>query len=353
MNDFLKLMEPFIHFEMDKSHLEEPEILEDLIGPIFALNGFLGENYSDIKVAYLDQKNMEDMLFGFLPFAISEQDVFADEVEVYEALLDFYQFLQERNLITRQEYLEMLGFYQERKANFLAITGDMLDDLLGDEFEDEKGTYPQLNPFNASNQPIKQTVTTPVKPSNKIIAFPGMRQALSQDNEAAASAKQAVQKNEILQFRVDIEGFKPPVWRRVLVPATFSLNQLNFIIQNLFEWDNSHLHMFIINGVNYESLEQLQNADYSGQAVPSDMMMLKEIFKEGDTATYVYDFEDDWSHKIKLEKIVSAEELSSNLVYPVAIKGKSDAPVENSAGTGELKPFDLAAINKRLEQFRS
>jgi hypothetical protein len=48
----------------------------------------------------------------------------------------------------------------------------------------------------------------------------------------------------IYQVKVGLRGAKPPIWRRLEVPADTSLADLHNIIQVAFGWENSHLHVF-------------------------------------------------------------------------------------------------------------
>jgi hypothetical protein len=48
------------------------------------------------------------------------------------------------------------------------------------------------------------------------------------------------------QLRITIEGTTPPVWRRVLVPGTITLDGVHHTIQRAFGWDDDHLHEFEI-----------------------------------------------------------------------------------------------------------
>lgn len=337
MNDFVKLIEPFIKFEIENSYFDDDELVEEVLAPILALADFLGENYSDVKKAYLDKENMGECLFGFIPFVLKENDSIADGIEVYSALIDFYQYLEAAKIIDRMEYFEMLAFYQENKAQFLAMVSqlmfgpDMDDDFSEGEFEDF---------LEAEQKEIIHELS-----NNKIIQFPG--------NKLHVTNTQATEDQELFQFRIDLAGFKPPIWRRLIVPSTTSVNELAKMIQASFEWQNSHLDMFVINKVQYQSLAQLQESDYAGKAIPSDMIMLKEVFDLGDTpASYIYDFGDYWEHKVKLEKVVNKNELSGNLSYPAVIKGKGDAPLEDSARQEQYASFDLGKINQRLKSFQ-
>ena len=46
------------------------------------------------------------------------------------------------------------------------------------------------------------------------------------------------------QLKISIEGITPLIWRTIVVPETFTINQLHHIIQISFSWTNSHLYMF-------------------------------------------------------------------------------------------------------------
>ena len=49
---------------------------------------------------------------------------------------------------------------------------------------------------------------------------------------------------EILQIKVTLLGAKPPVWRRLLVPAGATFEQLHYILQTAMGWQNCHMHEF-------------------------------------------------------------------------------------------------------------
>ncbi len=51
---------------------------------------------------------------------------------------------------------------------------------------------------------------------------------------------------EIYQIKVTLLGTTPPIWRRLLVPADMTLEQLHSVLQEAMGWDDSHLHDFRI-----------------------------------------------------------------------------------------------------------
>ena len=59
---------------------------------------------------------------------------------------------------------------------------------------------------------------------------------------AASGAPRSI--DQVAQLKVSLAGFRPAIWRRVLVPATATLGDLHVVIQVLFGWDGDHLHEF-------------------------------------------------------------------------------------------------------------
>ena len=54
-----------------------------------------------------------------------------------------------------------------------------------------------------------------------------------------------------VQIRIALDGIEPEVWRRLVVPLKWNLEQLHLGIQAAFNWWNYHLHEFRIGGLRY------------------------------------------------------------------------------------------------------
>ncbi|MDN5303948.1 MAG: hypothetical protein PWP46_827 [Fusobacteriaceae bacterium] len=135
----------------------------------------------------------------------------------------------------------------------------------------------------------------------------------------------------IFQFRIDIKGAKPPIWRRVQVKENITFEEFHYIIQNCFEWMNTHLHQFyldedsIITDTENEFYEQVYPNEYNETKIK-----LNDVFKnEGDKLEYEYDFGDSWVHVIKLESIL---EEKKGQYYPYMLAGRRTAPFEDCGG---------------------
>jgi hypothetical protein len=48
----------------------------------------------------------------------------------------------------------------------------------------------------------------------------------------------------VFQFKVTLLDTKPEVWRRILVPETYTFYDLHIAIQDAMGWTDSHLHQF-------------------------------------------------------------------------------------------------------------
>ena len=147
----------------------------------------------------------------------------------------------------------------------------------------------------------------------------------------------------IYQLKVTLQGSKPPIWRRLLVPGNFNLYQLHRVIQEGMGWYDSHLHQFSIYGEEY------------GTPDPDDWVEVKDerrhklerVAPPGGKFKYVYDFGDNWDHVVAVEKILPPEPDES---YPLCIKGKRACPPEDVGGLWGYAEFLEAINNPEHEQ---
>ncbi|HYZ54697.1 MAG TPA: plasmid pRiA4b ORF-3 family protein [Streptosporangiaceae bacterium] len=138
---------------------------------------------------------------------------------------------------------------------------------------------------------------------------------------------------DVYQLKITLRGVsKPPVWRRVLVPASMTLDLLHEVILRAMGWGGGHLHVFSDGWREYGSPDaELGHADERWVTV-ADLLS-----GPGGTVTYTYDFGDDWEHGILLEKILPA---GPGAAYPVCVAGKGACPPEDCGGAwgyAELK----------------
>jgi hypothetical protein len=128
----------------------------------------------------------------------------------------------------------------------------------------------------------------------------------------------------VYQLKVGLKGAKPPIWRRLEVPADLGLDRLHVITQVAFGWDGSHLHVF------ETPYGDFGIADAELGHRPADEVSLAQVLPaERAKITYVYDFGDDWRHEIVVEKVLDPDE---SVTYPRCVGGRRAAPPEDCGG---------------------
>ena len=123
---------------------------------------------------------------------------------------------------------------------------------------------------------------------------------------------------------VSIDGITPTIWRTILVPKTYTLNQLHHIIQISFGWTNSHLYMF---GEYENKIGDLILWDDGETVSDREVKIEDELQEVGDKLKYEYDMGDGWKHTVILEKIEEGEGKFSK-----CLDGERSAPPEDCGG---------------------
>jgi tetratricopeptide (TPR) repeat protein len=178
----------------------------------------------------------------------------------------------------------------------------------------------------------------------------------------------------VYQLKVTLKGFRPPIWRRLLVPADTRLAKLHDVVQIAMGWTDSHLHQF------EAGRRSIGVPDPNGwQQVEDERKVRLADVAPGEKARlrYQYDFGDSWEHEILVEKVLPTE---TGARYPLCTAGRRACPPEDVGGVwgyadfldaiadpaherheellewigGEFDPeaFDLAAINADLRRLR-
>jgi len=142
----------------------------------------------------------------------------------------------------------------------------------------------------------------------------------------------------IYQIKVTLKDSKPPIWRRLLVPANITLYKLHQIIQTAMGWAGYHLHQFTIFGEYYGDPEDDEFGDLGTKN--EKRHKLSGVASEGFKFDYEYDFGDGWEHSILVEKILTPDKGTH---YPLCIKGRRACPPEDVGGIWGYEEF-LEAI---------
>ena len=131
-------------------------------------------------------------------------------------------------------------------------------------------------------------------------------------------------KSSILKLKVTLLGLKPPVWRRLLVPETLTLEVLHEVIQLTMGWYGGHIHQFEIAGGYFGDPAMLEGVADQART------RLSQLVKDGIRKfKYVYDMGDSWEHSIVVEGHEPAVE---GAPYPACVAGKRACPPEDCGG---------------------
>lgn len=142
----------------------------------------------------------------------------------------------------------------------------------------------------------------------------------------------------ILQLKVRLLDISPMVWRRLLVPSSYTLRELHGVIQVAVGWEATHLYRFFIRAVHYGSAEL-------GFETP-DVRLATFQFRKNAKFTYDYDMGDLWRHEIRVE---DGDQAEAGKCYPLCIGGKGACPPEDCGGPDGYAEQTLAATVSAYE----
>lgn len=178
------------------------------------------------------------------------------------------------------------------------------------------------------------------------------------------------------QIKIAIKHSHPPIWRRCIVPSGLTFSQLGVILNEVMGWSGAHLFQFNFYHMGITIEEEPEEYDWGDEDILDSVDTPIEPFLDHEEwFTYVYDFGDDWEHRVTVEKILWDYEFD----YPEVIKYKGDTPYEDCGGiygyyellevlknpdnpqyedmtewVGNIphEKYDLEQVNQRLQQMR-
>jgi len=156
--------------------------------------------------------------------------------------------------------------------------------------------------------------------------------------------KSAGMEQEVCQLKVTLRGIRPPIWRRLLVPADTTLPRLHRALQIAMGWQDSHMHEFRVDG---------RRTAGPGSAEKGRSARIGDVLTGiGSSVTYTYDLGDGWEHSIVLEKRFCG---ADDAEYPVCLDGQQACPPEDCGGVPGY--YDLLEVlqnpdDERYEEMR-
>ena len=133
----------------------------------------------------------------------------------------------------------------------------------------------------------------------------------------------------IYQLKVELQGAKPPIWRRFQVPGDITLDRLHTVLQLCMDWEDLHLHQFLIDRTCYSipGEDDLWQTSRPKNETHYTLQSLAEKIRP--KFQYIYDFGDEWIHQIIVEEILPAQ---NDPACPVLLAGRRACPPEDIGG---------------------
>lgn len=155
-----------------------------------------------------------------------------------------------------------------------------------------------------------------------------------------------VPEGTLYQLKITLRGVsKPPVWRRVVVRADISLDELSDVVLRAMGWVGGHMHEFTDGitefGVPDGDLYHADETEFELADLMSDV---------GEDVLYTYDFGDDWAHQIKLEKIIAPGTAAASRPVPECLAGKGQCPPEDCGGSWGYKELKQVLADPSHEE---
>lgn len=152
-----------------------------------------------------------------------------------------------------------------------------------------------------------------------------------------------------LKIQIKLEGHD--IWRRVFVPSTYSFRHLHYIIQTVFDWQNYHLHEFVVKRAENKPIkivmdddpETLEYLDLDELDIRQERFVaLEDIFPKNGEVMYEYDFGDAWEHTITLEKVVKSKTFQATY-----LEGNGERPPEDVGGAWGFEEYLRIMANEK------
>jgi hypothetical protein len=162
------------------------------------------------------------------------------------------------------------------------------------------------------------------------------------------ATKAIAKAQDVYQIKVTLRWTKPPIWRRLLVPSSLTLEQLHDALQVAMGWTDSHMHEFNAGKRRFgrpDPEEQFMDMDPIEDECAA--CLCDVLKKAGAKMIYLYDFGDGWEHEVVLEKRLPAE---PDADYPICVDGQLACPPDDCGGIpGFYRLVEILANPKHKE----
>jgi len=150
-----------------------------------------------------------------------------------------------------------------------------------------------------------------------------------------------------LELKIQLLDIKPSVYRTIQISADATFFDLHVSIQFAFDWENSHLHSFMVNDKEIGNLEmdEFGEMDILDQ---SEIQLKEFLVFEKQKCIYIYDFGDNWEHEITLMKFIEP----NSSYYPKCVRGARNRPPEDCGGVWGFEQFKEIMGSRKHPEFK-
>ena len=158
----------------------------------------------------------------------------------------------------------------------------------------------------------------------------------------------------VYQVLVTLREVRPPVWRRILVHGNITLGRLHRVLQAAMGWEESHLHMFKVQGRRFSDPKFQLDDDGDVKVHDETRITLEAASRKGKQGiVYEYDFGDRWHHDLKVERVLDPADAPATV--PAVAAGARACPPEDVGGAPGYESFLWALAHpnhKEHEHYR-
>jgi hypothetical protein len=148
----------------------------------------------------------------------------------------------------------------------------------------------------------------------------------------------------IVTLRITLLRAKPPIWRRLEVPASCNLGELHITLNATMGWLDSHLHMFDVDGREYSISDNDIWVD-ADTPLPEESVTLARLVRDGvKRFGYWYDFGESGRHDVAIERTGPPED---GVFYPRCVAGRRACPPEDCGGVWGFAEFQEVMADPR------
>jgi Plasmid pRiA4b ORF-3-like protein len=165
---------------------------------------------------------------------------------------------------------------------------------------------------------------SPPSPQARMLARAALlgRAATAPTGAEPKSARRATE--QAIQLSVTLRDIEPPIWRRLVAPASLTLHELHAVIQTAMGWEDYHLHLFEVDRVLYGDVEEMEGRPFGDE----DTFTVGQAAEAVDGFGYEYDFGDSWAHDVRIEQHIA----SVGTGTPHLVGGARACPPEDCGG---------------------